>query len=443
VLVLTASAHAEPLPYAPHPDRYFGTIDQQYANFEVTEALHRIAMLLDSVPLERQEMLRETLAAQPELIELLGMSDQSVDQRKLTIQGAQTTWLRSYPSTGSEAGNAALVTLTPRRLRQQAHGLIRLSYDLAGLPRPNSARAILADTIFGPNPADQNDKIRAIRDTLRDVCTSRKTVLDDDVTSPAEFKWVRWALRNVPGSGLLKELAEGQLGTGKSCESLSADVIDLVEPHQSPLRRTIREFGQLEGTSLFLARLYFEGGDPADRPLGRALRQLRNTGALEVSMDEATAVAGALGGSLSNAWLVRLMAMASHNHGLELYLQKAELQLNENADSAIETADETLRDLNHFYALLAEHRAARKVAQPDDAIASAARPYHYWGGAFVACELRARGYRPWVSTLVSGMLGKVYEGWTRSNGEGLSGKSEDISLHIRGAQDWASRCLNP
>ena len=106
----------------------------------------------------------------------------------------------------------------------------------------------------------------------------------------------------------------------------------------------------------------------------------------------------------------------------------------------MELALTTAEDLNHFYGLLSAHRAERRAIQPSDALAQAERPYHYWGGALVACELKSRGYPTWLAAAVSGMLGEVYERWTDATSEGLPAQPADVNLHILGAAEWVSAC---
>ncbi len=128
-----------------------------------------------------------------------------------------------------------------------------------------------------------------------------------------------------------------------------------------------------------------------------------------------------------------LIGLATHNHSVELYIQKILLDLNTNEQVSIRAAQDSLAGINHLYRLLQEFRVKKQIAER--------RYYHYWGGALVACEMRTRGYNDWVVRLVGKILGTVYEEWSGSfseiQGESFSGSSEDISLHDRGAA-WGS-----
>lgn len=437
---LHPNANAGPIPYFAHPERIAGAVETQNAAFLLSEALHLIAMAHDSVlPAQRSEM-RQRLATEPAIIELLDLKNQGPDASDQAIQGGLSVWLQSYPSTGAQPGTTAKVTWEPKKLLSLAHALSHVGYELAGIPRPTTAIEIAKSTVYGYHPMYQSSKIRMLRESMKSVCQSAPVALDADPKTPREYQWIRKALKYSPQ--FVKKFAEGYLGYNKSCETLTTDVLDLVGPHQSPLKGGATAAGQLEGLSLHLTQVFFnEGAEIEKSTLLHFLRKLARVEHLDAALSEPEAVQSALASYISPLSFVRLMSLTSHNHSLELYLQKAVLELEPDADRAVLIAHEIFMGLNHFYGLLAEHRGVRKVIAPHDVFSTASRPYHYWGGALMSCELINRGYQDWVSALVSGMLGKVYESWTTgSSGEGISDKNEDISLHIQGAQNWAPIC---
>lgn len=439
ILFAAAFAKAEVPAYHPHPERSYGQVENQRATFLLTEALHRIAMAYDSSGEKHRRLIVKTLVLDSSIRSLLGLgaADPAADEQR--IRTGLAVWTQSYPSIAASPGDIARISWEPKQLLLFAHPLIRLSYDLAGLEPPRTVSGILQGTVFGPHPMYQSERIRTLNDSIQGACLRGATALDDDPSAPKEFRWVRWAFKRSPE--LLTRFLEKFLGPGKSCSTLTRDVLDIVGPHQSPLKSSSKTVGQLEGLSLFLADKFFGKLDDVENPqLLRRLRKLQAVNRLDPRLSEEDALSEALGGKVRGLGLVRLLSLASHNHGLELYLEKAALELIEDPKRAVALASETLGAVNWLYGLLASHRRERLAFDPEDSVAKAQRPYHFWGGALVSCELMNRGYERWVSTLVSGILGKVYEDWTGTTGEGLSGKAEDVRLHIEGAQYGASIC---
>ena len=93
---------------------------------------------------------------------------------------------------------------------------------------------------------------------------------------------------------------------------------------------------------------------------------------------------------------LRLLGVASHNHGVELLLVARQLARPGGSGAALVL----LSRIDHLYRLVDEWYRRSPGA--------AARPYHFHGAALVACELTARGHPPRVVRLTGDLLGELY-----------------------------------
>ncbi len=445
----SSASCAEPVRYFAHPQHAFSTVEEGRGVFLLTEALHLIALVYDSTAKPYRAEIVARLIGDPAIREVLGATyGEAPDSKRLSkrlLMGAIQTWLESYPIDNAKIGAYAIRSWTASYTRVLAHSLIRLAYELAGFSAPTEPRQIIEESVSGVTAIDGGDLVRQLRSTLASACSMQADESDEDPKMPMAYRWGRVAWRYVPGA---RSATEYFLGDGKTCESLAQDLMDIVDPKESPLRSLSQKYGQLEGTSKYLARIVLENGFESSQLLLQ-LHSLSRLDRLDSRLDEASAVKAALNKDVPALELVRLLAMATHNHGLEYFIEKVALLITPSPEQSVAYARKALSDLNHFYGLLAQHRRERKDLGVADSLVQAARPYHYWGGALVACELAIRGYHPWAAKVISTQLGKIYESSTGSaqelqSPEGLAAKAEDVALHKEGAQTWGSQCsLNP
>ena len=305
--------------YQAHPARDFGVIESQQATFLLTQALQLIYMAYDSSDATGREGILQQLNRHPAIRDLLGLDAIPPAERYVRIQGALATWSK-YPSIAANPGSYAGVDLDTRKLLTLAHALVRLGYELGGVARPTTAAGIAGDTVYGAHPMYQPERVAQIREALDNACTARDSALDHDAHLPAAYRWARLAMRVSPA--LANEVADGFLGAGHSCGGLTHDVLAIVGPHHSPLKVGAAGKSQLEGLSLYLTEAFFASpSTPEASPLRLALHRLRQTERLDARVRESDAVRAAVGAGLSQRELVQLMALTTHNHGLELYLQ--------------------------------------------------------------------------------------------------------------------------
>ena len=427
-----------------HPERNFEQTQQLKATFLLTESLHRIAMAFDSAGTQNRKKIIENLIDDKSITTVLGIGDLSQEEKYSKVRSALSIWPHSYPGSIIDIGDFQKASVSSLGLLQLTFNTTRMAYKVAGLEEPKNVDEVIDNMTFGPHDVYQDNKILDLRSTMKGVCNAKKIALDENINAPKEYHWMRWVIKLAPSS--VTQMAEMFLGYKKNCETLSSDVMDITNPHFSPLRGNPKAKGQTEGLSVFLVKkVYANNKNIENSPIIRALRALRRTSELSANESEEDAVIHALDVEIKNADLVNLFGLATHNHGLEIYLMKGALELINDQKRAVNLALEMDANINHFYGLLAKHHKARleiaKNSSPTSLRIKAERPYHYWGGAVVSCELVNRGYETWVASLSSAILGKAYEMMiTGSNGESIANKSEDINLHLEGAQTWARFC---
>lgn len=448
VLILMGSFNAKASNYWPHPEKKstFEDHEQADAVFLITEALARITWSIKASSGAQKQALLEKLAKEEVTKEILGLGPEStISYVQIKIQMALNEWNKYFPTNDYvKFAQRTTKKWSTQELLKGAHRLTRLGYDFAQVPRPKKVLDILNETVYGPSTAYQSEYVRSLRQTMRDVCLKEQSDHDNDPQNPQEYKWVRKIVKYTPR--FIQDYLEGYLGHGKSCESLSKDIMEIVNPHHGVIRDSKEAKGQLEGLSTFLvSKLFPSKSHPTEGALLRRLLKLQKITQLDSWFSEEAAVRMALKevGEKPNARnFLYLMTLASHNHGMEIYLQKAALEMIQDEQKASQIALEGFKALNHFYGLLYEHRKKRAQLKDGDIWAKSARPYHYWGGALVSCELVNRGYSLWASVKISSILGKVYEKKTaHSSGESIIESSEDVHLHDQGAKDWAFKCL--
>lgn len=199
-----------------------------------------------------------------------------------------------------------------------------------------------------------------------------------------------------------------QLLGGKTCPAFVADVLKVVYPHVDPMRPQ-----HLEAFNPALAE---------DATLRAGLAALREVAALDPSVGPVAAVRKALPG-WSSLQILRLLALASHNHALELRLLEHAVAHAANEADAVRAGQQVLADVGHLYALL----AAFYGPELD-------KPYHFHGAALVACELIDRGYPRLVVAWTGALLGDAYE---RASGRP---DADDVQLHDAGTRYGIAAC---
>lgn len=437
-LLLVPLVGLKATPFHAHSSRTFEKMQTLKVTFILTESLHRLAMAYDSLEPEEGQKMVSSLAKESSINEFLGIKELSLKDKKVRIRSSLNIWLTSYPGSLVGVGDFQQMSLHPKDILKLSFDITRLAYQHANLNMPKDMQEVINNMAFGPHDMYQDNKIHDIRTSMKEICTVKKTALDQNSNAPQEYYWVRAVLKLAPY--YLKTFAETFLGHYKSCESLSRDIMEIVNPHFSPLRGNPKARGQMEGLSVFIAKRFY-----SHSILTQSLKELRRTEKLDPLETEESAIKKVLNEQIRPSDLVNLMGVTTHNHGTEIYLMKGALELVNDKDQAISLALEIDENINHLYGLLNAHRQARAQLFKNDPKASdrikAQRPYHYWGGAVVSCELVKKGYEVWVASLASSILGKAYEGMaTADNGESIASKTEDINLHRNGAQLWAQYC---
>lgn len=443
-LIATQGAGA---PYQAHPQKSFTTVEWNQAQVILGEALHRIADVYDRLGSEDRYYLRVKLASRPDVRTLAGLQQLSLREAQDKLQMAMGVWKASFPALSADSGEQAGISFPRKVLLQLAHGLLRLSYQVAKIPSPTNASEVIDRTIFGPSLDYQTGKIRSSILGLNNLCERQCQAPPRDFKAsdlPKAYTWIKTLIAVAPDE--LVSLGERALGPDKTCSSLAHDVLEIVGPHSSPLRGTSGKPGQIEALSGSVAKRVLQGLEKGSNSrLLTALLSLRKLDHLNADLEIEEALEQAIPLALLPVEKYQLLSLASHNHGVELYLQKGALELVRDRDAAVSLADSISDSLNHFYGLLNAHHNVRK-ATDTSVFGRAARPYHSWGGSLVACELVTKGYSAWSAVLVSSALGKIYEDWTSQMGAGsksdaLVESAEDIQLHRLGALKGVLRCV--
>ena len=201
---------------------------------------------------------------------------------------------------------------------------------------------------------------------------------------------------------------QSKLLGGKTCRTFVADLLGVVYPHADPMRPL-----HLEAFSPSLAE---------DAALRSGLATLRGVRTLNPDVGPVAAVREVLPG-WSSLQILRLLALASHNHALEVRLLEHVLAQVPDEKDAARAGQLALSDVGHLYALLGAFYGSRFD-----------KPYHFHGAALVACELIERGYPRPVVALTGNLLGEVYE---RASAHP---DADDVRLHRDGTRYGLAAC---
>jgi hypothetical protein len=344
-------------------------------------------------------------------------------------------WINPWSSTDPDTADAA------------AHQAIRLVYEITGIPRFTTATDVLYATANGAAPYYLDQSLSKFEKLAREYCDGK---LSEEITAAAELSnrcivKPLTALRSALPSSLARYLDGAILGKGKTCSTLVDDLFRIVEPHHIPIDTIYNHNGRIEGTAIYVARQFLPVGlKPGSSRLFQLFTDLERAKALDPALSTIEALKKALGQRYTSRELITALSAVSHNHGVELYLHKTVLELQDDQAQATALSKQTSAALNTAYALLNAHHSARRAAGATDIEARPDRPYHFWGGALVACELSARGYRPQVAEKVSAMSGAYYEFLTdkshkNSINDGIK-PSFDSELQLEGARFGATAC---
>lgn len=200
------------------------------------------------------------------------------------------------------------------------------------------------------------------------------------------------------------------------------DVMTILNPVVSPAG------DQLEGGTRFLAEIAY--ADLVRKgPISRELKRLSRASALEWKSLHALSNRS----TEERLALIRARALASHNHGVENHLVLHSVWNAPSPDRAIEIVESALLSIQKIYRVGPSRDAVNASLQIPR---GAERTYHFWGGAWIAAELQARGHSGEVARDWSARLGLVYEAITLK-GESWAASSADAELHRTGAE-WAT-----
>jgi hypothetical protein len=198
------------------------------------------------------------------------------------------------------------------------------------------------------------------------------------------------------------------VNTGKSCEDvINRDVMDLIEPY-----RDIDSSNNIVfTTSLYLVKKLFPDGKFVSSNMFAAIKQVKNIKKLDPKLN----VLNALGrevGFLSNLELVRLIQLADTNYGTSFFSINAIIDLSASADAAVKNVTAFREAHLKLYVLFEDHLQERRKRSDVSYVETLTRPYHFWAGTFITCELMERGYRPEIAQAMSAGLGVAYEART-------------------------------
>lgn len=264
--------------------------------------------------------------------------------------------------------------------------------------------------------------------------------------------------------------------TGKSCINVvKKDILEIVDPYDCPLGKDDQSEGQLEGTSIYLAKKLIPNRDYENSDLFRALLRSAKIPVLLTDRNLFQAFRYHLN-MFSNIDIVRLINLANHNHGLEFFVINAILDLSDDVEQVKRNVKAAYSAINHLYKLIGDYDKTTKAIalkkqeqraktmpvpkfqyqyhhlQYPGSVGPAPksnyidplvydRQYHYWGGTFVACELMERDYNEILASFVSARLGQAYEMSTRNgNKENIEESNNDILLHRLGAAIAGNIC---
>lgn len=224
------------------------------------------------------------------------------------------------------------------------------------------------------------------------------------------------------------------LFSGKSCQqAVREDLLEIVYPYNNPIKG-VEDHGALEATSIHLSKLLLPNSNYRKNPIYRSLLQLDRVAWLNPRMDLFASVNQYTG--LNAIDTIRLINLANHNHGLEYFSLTAILSYSHSEEQAVYDIMKTYQAFNNLYRIVHLHEKERKKFSNDE-LDHLDKRYHYWGGAFVACELMARDYPESFASFTSSQLGKLYE---QSTSVIETSANSDIRLHKEGAKLAKSLC---
>ncbi len=460
--------------YFAHAERTAESELNHNATLLFTGELATLANLYDSSDLETRENILSKLLTVSSVSQIFKLntpkgaesaleSSEELENSQLiksNLEARLKNWQAQLPlfSQGPKISGMT-ASLSTEQLLIATVDLIKLNSQLMGFRNALSTDMRLFPTRSSAH--SKKTKLEVGLQAVKTICQAPDDS-DDTIDSLDLPNWSKAALaiqRHLPVSINLR-MSGWVLGTEKTCNTLANDVLSIVDPHQSEQSGSRFQPGQLEGTSRFLTERVFA---ISDNELLISLMALETVSKLDSEKTEGFAMISALAHSSARLIikplnLVRLMNLAAHNHSVEYYVMKAALYdglsqgplTEQNSTQLALRAKLLFYRINHLYQLLATHRTERREFAKEDLLAHSERPYHYWGGALLSCELVEKGYRPFIAQRVSEQLGKVYEEWTArrpnsaSDTDSESGPDlTDVNLHNEGAQFWACNPQTP
>jgi len=198
------------------------------------------------------------------------------------------------------------------------------------------------------------------------------------------------------------------LSSGKNCEEVvTKDIMEIINPY----RDIDRSNNLIFTSSIYLVSKIFPSRNFATSKMFAAFERLQNVSELNPKLNLMNAL-GREVGYLSNIELIRLINMADTNYGTSFFSLNAIIDFSEDLAQA-ERNVRIFRNFHYkFYWLVDKHLKARRKIKDTPYVETLTRPYHYWAGTFITCELMDRGYSPLVAQSISTALGVVYEART-------------------------------
>lgn len=219
--------------------------------------------------------------------------------------------------------------------------------------------------------------------------------------------------------------------TGRNCEqAIKRDILEIVNPYDNPISAS-GDDSQLEGTSIFLAKKLIPDTNYEGSTLYKALLKTKKISKINAVYNLHDALKAYL--KISSIDVIRLINLANHNHGLEFFVLNAIIDLTHDENKVVPNTKEVYSAINHLYKIIDRHdRERRNHSRAEEDHLD--RKYHFWGGAFVTCELMTRGYNKYLASTISTKLGQAYEQNTSgTSAQERRGMQNDIRLHQLGA----------
>jgi hypothetical protein len=412
-------------PYHAHPEMTYNGILLRIATHLYTEGLAQLSEIYQNIHPQNQRVYLDLLLRDPEFLSRIPEQHQT----PLGLRHGLSRWHERYPL-------ATLVTyLETDDLLERAHFLLGLAQIRAGERLPQTSQDLL-DGIFqrksfsARQKSTQNWKAAALA-----FCEGNPEQVTHVMEGVPRAK--RYMGSIYSRSPFTRAIISRFLLNGKTCLTLIEDVFDIVSPHENPYSGTLGRRGQLEGVTSSLARFYFSDRTLNPTQLQESLLDLRKIYSLNPRLDLWQAVEEVTP-LLNERSRIQLLASASHNHGLEFYLVRMAIGLRWNSGAqAVQQGKDLFRSINHLYGLIAKHQKERRFLGARDVLTQAPRPYHFWGAAFLSCEIKLRGYTEFISKNISLEAGRFYEQETSGQ---TDTRAADVLLHKKGSAFGAEIC---